>query len=173
MGPAAAGWYSEYMGYPESNKKARDWVAEENFAKAWRPSHSSGSAVLSKADARLRSEDKPALPPREKRPRDCQPTCSAIHTPPAKRAAREGEGRPKGSFGRKRLRALLHQYKVQVEQGQLTFARLQLRDLGSAMLAASQEADKPEKYILAAGLPQGPEQHGCGQERGSAQARKA
>ena len=33
---------------------------------------------------------------------------------------------------------------MQVEKGQLSFARLQVRDLGSAMLDASQEVDRHE-----------------------------
>lgn len=137
-------WYSEYIKYPKSNKQARDWSAEAKFAAAWRPSHSSGSAIVSEEGVSRRSDVTPA-PPREKRKRDCQPTWSAIHTPPAKRAAREGAGRPRGSFGRKRLRSPLDRYRLQVEQGQLFSAHLQVRDLGSAMLAASQEVDRHER----------------------------
>ncbi|CAN0267125.1 unnamed protein product, partial [Ectocarpus sp. 4 AP-2014] len=137
-------WYSDSFAYPKSKKNNRDWSAEAEFAAAWRPSYSSGSAVLSTEDAGRRSNVTLTLPPREKRPRDCQPA-TEILTPPAKRAAREGAGRPKGSFDRKRMRALLDGYRAQVERGQVTSARLGVRDLSSAMLAASQEVDRHEK----------------------------
>ncbi|CAN0324814.1 unnamed protein product [Ectocarpus sp. 4 AP-2014] len=99
------------------------------------------AALLSTKDTGRRSNVTLDLPPREKRPRDCQPA-TEILTPPAKRAARQGAGRPKGSFGRKRMRALL---MPQVERGQVTSARLGVRDISSAMLAASQEVDRHEK----------------------------
>lgn len=100
-------WYSDSIKYPKRNKAARNWSAEVTFAVAWRPSHYSGSAVLSTDDAGYRSNVAPALAPRTKQPRDCQPA-PEIHTPPAKRSAREGGDRSKGGFARKkRLRALL------------------------------------------------------------------
>ncbi|CAN0535514.1 unnamed protein product, partial [Ectocarpus sp. 12 AP-2014] len=138
-------WYSNCIDYPKSNKKARDWSAEAKFAAAWRPSSSSGSAVLSTEGAGRQSNVTP--PPREKRPRDCQPPADILPVPPpsAKQAAREGAGRPKGSFGRKRLRAMMKTYQARVEQNQLVFAGLHVRDLSSAMFDAAREVDRHEK----------------------------
>ncbi|CAM9148621.1 unnamed protein product [Ectocarpus sp. 4 AP-2014] len=43
------------------------------------------------------------------------------------------------------MRPLLDEYRAHVERGQVTSARLGVRDLSSAMLAASQEVDRHEK----------------------------
>ncbi|CAN0546479.1 unnamed protein product, partial [Ectocarpus sp. 8 AP-2014] len=110
----------------------------------WRPFSSSGSVVLSTEDARRGSNDTPPPPPREKRPRDCQPATEFL-TPPPKRPAYEGAGRPKGSFGRKRLRAMLDRYRERIELGQVTYGRLEVRELSSAMLDAAQELEKHDK----------------------------
>ncbi|CAN0439359.1 unnamed protein product, partial [Ectocarpus sp. 13 AM-2016] len=136
-------WRSDYIKYPKGQTKARDWSAEAKWAAAWRPSSSSGSAVLSTEDARRGSNDTPP-PPREKRPRDCQPAAEIL-TPPPKRPAYEGAGRPKGTFGRKRLRAMLDRYRERIELGQVTCGRLEVRDLSSAMLDAAQEVEKHEQ----------------------------
>lgn len=136
-------WRSDYIKYPKGQTKARDRSAEAKWAAAWRPSSSSGSAVLSTEDARRGSNDTPP-PPREKRPRDCQPAAEIL-TPPPKRPAYEGAGRPKGTFGRKRLRAMLDRYRERIELGQVTCGRLEVRDLSSAMLDAAQEVEKHEQ----------------------------
>ncbi|CAB1109985.1 unnamed protein product [Ectocarpus sp. CCAP 1310/34] len=136
-------WRSDYIKYPKGQTKARDWSAEAKWAAAWRPSSSSGSAVLSTEDARRGSNDTPP-PPRGKRPRDCQPAAEIL-TPPPKRPGYEGAGRPKGTFGRKRLRAMLDRYRERIELGQVTCGRLEVRDLSSAMLDAAQEVEKHEQ----------------------------
>ncbi|CAB1116248.1 unnamed protein product [Ectocarpus sp. CCAP 1310/34] len=59
-------------------------------------------------------------------------------------AQRGGAGRPKGSFGRKRLHEMMATYKARVEQGQLEFADMHVRDLSTAMLDAAVEVDKHE-----------------------------
>ncbi|CAN0542521.1 unnamed protein product, partial [Ectocarpus sp. 12 AP-2014] len=130
--------------YPKSNKKARDWAAEAALAAVWQPSHCDRYATLSKDTSKV----EPA-PPRTKRPRDCcqqDLSCGRdhCHTPPAKRAAPAGAGRPKGSFGRKRLHEMMATYKARVEQGQLEFADMHVRDLSTAMLDAAVEVDKHE-----------------------------
>ncbi|CAB1108368.1 unnamed protein product [Ectocarpus sp. CCAP 1310/34] len=151
LGGVTTRWRTDCIKYPKSNKKARDWAAEAALAAVWRPSHCDRYATLSKDTSKV----EPA-PPRTKRPRDCclqDLFCGRdhCHTPPAKRAAPAGAGRPKGSFGRKRLHEMMATYKARVEQGQLEFADMHVRDLSTAMLDAA----------------------GCAKGRGSAQARKA
>ncbi|CAM9800163.1 unnamed protein product [Ectocarpus sp. 4 AP-2014] len=75
----------------------------------------------------------------------CQLRPKPLESIKAALAQRGGAGRPKGSFGRKRLRAMMAVYKARMEQDQLMFAGLHVRDLSSAMLAAAQELDKHEE----------------------------
>ncbi|CAN0412021.1 unnamed protein product, partial [Pylaiella littoralis] len=89
--------------YPKGKRSARDWVAEVTFARAWRPSRERvGGDSSMDADVNMDANEGPA-PSREKRPRDC-PQKSDPSPPEHRGGAREGSGRPKGSFGPKRNR---------------------------------------------------------------------
>ncbi|CAB1113286.1 unnamed protein product [Ectocarpus sp. CCAP 1310/34] len=122
LGGVTTRWRTDCIKYPKSNKKARDWAAEAALAAVWRPSHCDRYATLSKDTSKFG----PA-PPRFKRPRDC---CPATH----------------------HLQSVLHlqghemmaTYKARVEQGQLEFADMHVRDLSTAMLNAAVEVDKHE-----------------------------
>ncbi|CAB1104296.1 unnamed protein product [Ectocarpus sp. CCAP 1310/34] len=85
-------------------------------------------------------------PPREKRPRDCQHAAESTgDAPPGKRGgARPGAGRPKGSYGRNRLRQAAQQLNGYLERGQLQCAQMVSRDLPGAMLDAVKEAHQQE-----------------------------
>ncbi|CAN0114184.1 unnamed protein product [Pylaiella littoralis] len=81
---------------------------------------------------------------REKRPRDCQQNSQDSPPPPENRGgAREGSGRPKGSYGPKRIRTLLHKYEAFLRDGMAQSAHEATRDISAAkMLAAAVAVEK-------------------------------
>ncbi|CAM9671109.1 unnamed protein product, partial [Pylaiella littoralis] len=93
------------------------------------------------ADVNMDANEGPA-PSREKRPRDC-PQTSDPPPPEHRGGAREGSGRPKGSFGPKRMRTLLHQCEAFLRDGMAQSAHDATRDTSAAkMLAAAVAVEK-------------------------------
>ncbi|CAN0421746.1 unnamed protein product [Pylaiella littoralis] len=103
-------WYRKGIKYPKGGKSNCHWVAEADFAKSCRPSRERVGGDSSVDDARVSMDaHQGAAPSREKRPRDCQQKSQDPQPPPENRGgAREGSGRPKGSYGPKRMQTLLH-----------------------------------------------------------------
>lgn len=101
--------FPEGIKYPRSNKGRRDFEAQKRLAKAWCPSHAS-SIVNSLKGTKYETEaaGEAPLPTREKRPRVCaQQTAAVVPDDAAPRGnrrggAREGAGRTKDSYGKKR-----------------------------------------------------------------------
>ncbi|CAN0235697.1 unnamed protein product, partial [Ectocarpus fasciculatus] len=99
-------WRSTPIKRPKGRKTGRDRDAERKFFEHWLPSEG-GNVVERLRDSRHRIEaeaETEAAAARSKRPRDCHDS-AAEHARPEKRGGkREGAGRPRGSFGPKKLR---------------------------------------------------------------------
>ena len=67
------------------------------------------------------------------------------HARPEKRGGkREGAGRPRGSFGPKKLREVLKVCKAATEEGRLMDAQMALRDLPQLMRRAVQDSEQQQ-----------------------------
>ncbi|CAB1109141.1 unnamed protein product [Ectocarpus sp. CCAP 1310/34] len=136
-------WCSPYIKCPKGRNTGRDWAAEDRFAATWRPSFSSGNVPHTDASA----GEAEAAPPREKRPRDCRHAAASTEDAPAAKVggARPGSGRPKGSYGWKRVREAAQQLNDYIERGQPHCALIASRDLPGDMLDAVKEVHQHQE----------------------------
>lgn len=96
--------FPEGIKYPRSNKGRRDFQAENRLAMAWCPSHT--SSIVNRLNGTRNEAEAAAETAREKRPRLCVQNTAVVPDDAAPRdnrvGAREGAGRRKGSYGKKR-----------------------------------------------------------------------
>ena len=121
----------------------RDWAGEERFADAWRPNHKSRLLPrLSDARRKLEAETEDST---LRQARTGLSTISEDARPEKRGGAREGGGRPKGSYFASWLLVILEELKAAVKFGNLEHVHMASRDLPAAMFEAKSDLSKTKR----------------------------
>ena len=145
-------WKSKSSKYPKGCRTRRDWAAEADFAKGWRPSRERvvGDKSMDGPFVRGIEAKEGSLSTREKRPQDCHQESILLNdAPPEKRGgAREGCGRRKGSYGPKRMRELLHTCEALLKGGMIQCAKEAARGISAAAMLTLYDIESPANDFI-------------------------
>ena len=145
-------WKSKSIKYPKGCRTRRDWAAEADFAKGWRPSRERvvGDKSMDGPYVRGIEANEGSLSTREKRPRDCHQEYIPLNdAPPEKRGgAREGCGGRKSSYGPKRMRELLHTCEALLKGGMIQCAKEAARGISAAAMLTLYDIESPANDFI-------------------------
>ena len=145
-------WKSKSIKYPKGCRTRRDWAAEADFAKGWRPSRERvvGDKSMDGPYVRGIEANEGSLSTREKRPRDCHQESILLNDAPLEKrgGAREGCGRRKGSYGPKRMRELLHTCEALLKGGMIQCAKEAARGISAAAMLTLYDIESPANDFI-------------------------